>query len=133
MTAALTTTNNTRPPSDHTQRTHIAPSDDGAAHICIISGPLPSFAKDEDLRCLAERVPSACPFSGSRGVNSGHSRHLFASTRRSAYCRSAHLIVARSPKLAMRVRFPSPAPQPPPAQTAALLDHEKDRHQRSCH
>jgi hypothetical protein len=60
---------------------------------------------------LAERVPPRVPLLGSRGVNSGHSCHLPAYTRRSALVLVRILIAARSSKLAMRVRFRSPAPR----------------------
>jgi hypothetical protein len=56
--------------------------------------------------CLAERVPSAWPFSGSRGVNSGHSPHLQPGTRRSALVHVSTLIAARSSKLGFRGDLP---------------------------
>jgi hypothetical protein len=62
-------------------------------------------------------VPPACPFSGSRGVNNGHSYHPLTYTRRLTSVLVRALIAARSSKLAMRVRFPSPAPPHPPAET----------------
>jgi hypothetical protein len=46
------------------------------------------------------RAP-ACPFSRSRGVNSGHSCHVPTLTRRSALALVRTLIAARSSKLAM--------------------------------
>jgi hypothetical protein len=64
-------------------------------HLLIAGSPLPLRT------CVAERVPPACPFSGSRGVNSGHSRHPVPSTRRSALAQLSPLIVTRSSKLGL--------------------------------
>ena len=55
------------------------------------------------------------------------------STRRSALEQLSPLIVARYSKLAMRVRFPSPAPPHLPAETVAPPDHEKGCRRGSCH
>ena len=55
-------------------------------------------------------VPPTCPFSGSRGVNSGHSCHFSAYTCRSALVQVRPLIAARPSKLAMRVELRASQP-----------------------
>jgi hypothetical protein len=69
--------------------------------------PISSPSRTREAQILRQARAPACPPQSAR-VNNGHARHPSLSTRRSALALASLLIGARSSKLAMRVRFPSP-------------------------
>ena len=115
LTAAPTAPSSTRLPADTTQRTphtHVARSDQGpAASVHRRDSALSRRGRRSPYPVAHAPPRAACPFPESRAVNSGRPRHLSPSTHRSALMQVSTSIATRSSKLAMRARFPSPAPE----------------------